>query len=634
MTDNIGMSYSKDDLRQLHNYLGNQNRLPLAQDEFFLHSFECKGCHGFDPQAHAMVDNAGNDVNLYDDWQTSMMALAAIDPLWRAKVSHEGQVNPSHAEALENSCTKCHAPMGRYTAQYKGQLPYTIADLENDSLGLDGVSCSACHMIDSTVGNTFSGIVPFDTNHYGANGYRQEYGPFPSPVVGNMQLYVGITPTYSTHVSEGRMCSSCHTLITETVDLSGNPTGGHFVEQATYHEWQNSSYPSLSITCQICHMPQIEDAVVLMVGDLGLQPRSPFNLHYFNGANSYMVELIKNNKHRLGLDSIPDKNFDSTLATINRILTQNTVALSILGTPFASQDSLYIDIEIRNKAGHKFPSGYPSRRAFVQTIVTKLSGDTLFKSGLYDSQGEIINNTGPYQNHYTFINQESQTQIYEMVMGDVNGNKTTVLERAADQLKDNRIPPFGFLSTHPSYDTMKIAGNAVADPDFNKTGASEGSGKDLLSYHIPLNGYSGNVNVYTKVFYQTINPGWLSEMFSYSTPAIDTFRNMYLNSDMSPLLIARDSIMNVVLNVSVADNLDVHVKVYPNPSTDGRMMIQSGGIGITECKVFDLTGKEVIINSFRNARGDYELQLPPQRGTYILKINTSEGVLVKKLVRY
>ncbi|MBK7965636.1 MAG: hypothetical protein IPK10_10365 [Bacteroidetes bacterium] len=93
----------------------------------------------------ANVDANGMDVNLYDDWETSMMALAAVDPFWKAKVSHEILVNPTHSLDLQTLCTKCHAPLGHYTAFYKGQPHYTLADLSIDSLGQSGVSCHGCH---------------------------------------------------------------------------------------------------------------------------------------------------------------------------------------------------------------------------------------------------------------------------------------------------------------------------------------------------------------------------------------------------------------------------------------------------------------------------------------------------------
>ena len=117
---------------------------PIQPGEYFLHSDNCQGCHGYDSLQYANIDAEGNSVNVYDDWQATMMANSAKDPLWRAKVSHEILVNPSHANELQTKCTSCHAPMGNYTAKFKGHPHYTMSDLENDSLGLDGISCVSC----------------------------------------------------------------------------------------------------------------------------------------------------------------------------------------------------------------------------------------------------------------------------------------------------------------------------------------------------------------------------------------------------------------------------------------------------------------------------------------------------------
>ena len=46
---------------------------PIAPGEYFLTPENCKGCHGFDTLGIANVDGNGQDVNLYDDWETSMM---------------------------------------------------------------------------------------------------------------------------------------------------------------------------------------------------------------------------------------------------------------------------------------------------------------------------------------------------------------------------------------------------------------------------------------------------------------------------------------------------------------------------------------------------------------------------------
>jgi hypothetical protein len=62
-----------------------------------------------------------------------------------------------------------------------------------------------------------------------------------------------------------------------------------------------------------------------------------------------------------------------------------------------------------------------------------------------------------------------------MVMG-MNGDFTSVMS-ADHSLKDNRIPPEGSFRFCP-YDTIKIVGDALNDPDFNKNGNNEGTGRD------------------------------------------------------------------------------------------------------------------------------------------------------------
>ena len=595
---------------------------PLDSGEYFSLPQNCKGCHGFDSLAQANIDLNGNDVNLYDDWETSMMAFSAIDPLWKAKVSHEILVNPGHANELQTLCTSCHAPLGHYNAFYKSQPHYTLADLTNDSLGQSGVSCHSCHSIkdSSDLGVLFTGAIPFDTN-------RVAYGPFPGPLTGPMQLYVGITPKYGPHLSDAKSCSPCHTLITASTDLSGNPTGSTFVEQATYHEYLNSSFPGNS-TCQTCHMPKIEDPIQIANGYTALPGRTPFNLHTFQGGNSFMVQLIKDNKAALGVTA-PDANFDSTLKAINKLLKESTLQLT---THFDSTagDTLFFSMELLNKAGHKFPSGYPSRRAVVQFIALKANGDTLFASGVFDANTEISNNPLPWQPHYEVITSPTQTQIYEMVMGDVNNNKTTVLERGYVHLKDNRLPPLGFTTTHPVYDTCTIAGNAINDPDFNKIAGVEGSGADILRFHIPANGYSGTLTVHAKVYYQAVPPSWLSEMQNYSSAEIDTFLNMYAAADKSPVLIAADT-MQILSTVSIKENTLSAMRIYPNPSYDGLVRMENIDVGTT-IDIYNTAGEKIISNQQRRNNNLY-IQLPETKGLYYFIFSKGNNKKLEKVIR-
>ncbi len=596
----------------------------IGPGEYFLTSEHCRGCHGFDSAQLANIDENGNSVNLFDHWQSTMMANSARDPLWRAKVSHEIQVNPAHAAELQDKCLDCHAPMGRYTAMFHGIPHYTLADLATDSLGADGVSCASCHTIDSTVGQTFSGIIPYDTT-------RNIYGPFTSPVVGPMQLYEGYTPMYSTHMNESRLCSSCHTLMTESVDLNGNYTGGVFPEQATYHEYLNSSFPANGITCQGCHMPHLDDAIIIANGQSALNPRYPFNQHVFVGGNAFMLEMIKNNKVQLGATA-EDWQFDTTIANTLALLRNKTINFD-LQLDSSANDTGFFSVRIENKSGHKFPSGYPSRRAVVQFVMTDATGDTVFKSGTFAPDFRVVGETPAYEPHHDIISQQDVPQIYELAMGDVNYNFTSVLERAATLLKDDRIPPAGFTTTHFAYDTVKISNDALADDDFNKINTVEGSGVDVVHYHIPLSAAIGNVTIHARVYYQAVPPKWVDELFAYNSAEIDSFRIMFDNADQSPILIASDSIVNIALKTKEEQNKTA-VTVYPTISRDGKVYITtSGETALRSIVIYDTRGKMVSFNEIHAKSSRYTVNLPEHQIVYLMKIETSKGIVYRKVVR-
>ncbi len=601
------------------------NRNPIDSGEYFIGYKLCAGCHGYDSTHLANIDIDSNDVNVFDDWRSTMMANSARDPLFQAKVSHEITVNPGHAIELQKRCLDCHAPMGSFTALYHGATSYTLTDLFNDTLGIEGVSCMSCHTIGTEgLGSRFSGDIPYDTT-------KKIYGPFTNPFAGPMQLYVGMTPTYSPHMSNSGVCSPCHTLITNTADLSGNFTGGTFFEQSTHHEWLNSIFPSQEIFCQTCHMPQLEQPIIIANQILALTGRSPFNLHHFAGANSFMLNILKNNKSYLGID-VPDSNFDSTILYTNNNLTKNSISIS-LNQDSLNADTSYFSLTITNKAGHKFPSGYPSRRAVVQFVVVKSNGDTLFKSGIFGDTYEVTNIGAPYEKHHDIIKMQAQTQIYEMIIGDVNNNKTTVLERAANLLKDNRLVPTGFTTSHYAYDTAKIDNDALADADFNKNSAGvQGTGKDIIHFHIPSNGYDGIVNVYAKIYYQSVPPGWLQEMFSYSTALIDTFKSMYQASDKNPVLCASKELLNIQLPSSISTTTNYSLaSVFPSPTSTGFISIK--GTGIRTYEIYSSDGKLIFTKNGENSNLISDIKLPPESGIYYIKIVTTKGSKIFKILR-
>lgn len=598
-----------------------RDRSVLEPGQYFHNSQLCGTCHGYDPTGLSSHDSQGNDVNLHDDWMSSMMALSAKDPLWRAKVSHEILVNPSISLEIQNKCTSCHAPQGHFTAIFNGQTHYTLSDLYNDSLGLDGVACVACHSIGPNgLGNMFTGHIPYDT-------LFQLYGPFIDPLTGPMQLYTGFTPTYSPHVSEGRFCSPCHTLITQSVDLNGIPTGRSFVEQSTYHEWVNSNYSLDFITCQNCHMPRLQDSIII-AKDMSTK-RYPFNLHKFQGSNEFMLKLIKNNKVDLGVD-VPDANFDSTIAATLINLQQHTITMDLVLDSMYS-DTAYFSVKLVNLAGHKFPTGYPSRRAIVQFAVVGISGDTLFKSGFFDGNYEVQGINSTFEPHYDVISQPDQVQIYEMVMGDVNGDKTTVLMRADTMLKDNRLVPQGFSTSHPVYDTTQVV-LGVSDDDFNKfNNGMEGSGWDIIQYRIPINGYSQPFNVVARMYYQAVPPGYLTEMFSHTSSEIDLFKDMYNAADKEPVLMVERMIQGIALGIQ--NTIQTIPTIWPDPTSDGWINIQWKDIQADEVVVMNLNGQILAIYHIEQGISTIRIQLPEASGIYLIDVRARGKRSVQKIIR-
>ncbi len=597
--------------------------LPIDSSVIFPTAQACQGCHGYDSNQYAMVDFFGNDVNIHDDWRATMMANSAKDPFWRAKVSHEILVNPAFKDEIETKCTSCHAPMGHYTAILRGHEHYTMEDLLQDTIGLDGVSCSACHKIsDVQIGELHSGNINFDTN-------RVVYGPYPLPFSPPMADFVGLTPLFSDHINDAGLCASCHTLITDAIGTNGQLTGTTFVEQATYHEWLNSSYETDNITCQGCHMPRLEEAVVISANYLFLEGRSPYGLHTLTGANTFMLQLMKEYREQLGIDALPE-HFDETIAATFDLL-QNQSLHTDLQWLGVEQDTAYFQLKLTNKAGHKFPSGYPARRLFIEFVVKTEAGDTLFHSGRFNSQYELVNENPQVEPHYNVINRPDQVQIYELAAGDDNGQFTVVLEHAYTTLKDNRLPPLGFTLADPAYDTTRIVGGAQLDADFNFENGLEGSGSDILHFHIPTQAYSGPVEVTARAYYHALPPKWLAPILAESTPQIDSFRHMFNSMDNAPVLVAERRLTDVefpMVNRTVDAALR-EVRLFPNPTADGRVqVILPEGVALEGVALYDGKGQLA-----REWRGNIRSIVLPRAGLYFVKLQTSRGDIIRKVMR-
>jgi len=236
--------------------------LPLATFSIrnFTGSGQCAECH------QNLVDKHRNDVSITSDWRSTMMANAAKDPLWQAKVSSEIVRNPDLQAVIEAKCATCHMPMAR-TQAIAGNAPVGIFDgaflnPENTlhTAAMDGVSCTLCHQIqDESLGEheSFSGGFIIDTDAVSPN--RLVYGPFPNPQQMQMRNRVGYIPVLGEQTEDSGLCAICHTLYTHYVNSQGE-VAGEFPEQTPYLEWESSQYGDGTDddkACQGCKMPEV-----------------------------------------------------------------------------------------------------------------------------------------------------------------------------------------------------------------------------------------------------------------------------------------------------------------------------------------------------------------------------------------
>ena len=138
--------------------------------------------------------------------------------------------------------------------------------------------------------------------------------------------------------------------------------------------------------------------------------------------------------------------------------------------PHVAGSEISFAVHVENLTGHKLPTAYPSRRAWLHVVVAAADGHILFESGKLNPDGSIAGNANDadaarYSPHYTRITAPDQVEIFEPILGDSQGHVTTGLLSSTQYLKDNRILPTGFdKKTAPA--EIAVRGKAADDAGF------------------------------------------------------------------------------------------------------------------------------------------------------------------------
>jgi hypothetical protein len=257
-------------------------------------------------------------------------------------------------------------------------------------------------------------------------------------------------------------------------------------------------------------MPAVEEQTRVAV-TLGLQ-RENMGRHVFVGGNFFMLRLLNRYRNELGVVALPTE-FEAAADRTIQHLKDQTARVRIDQINVAA-GRLQADISVENRSGHKFPTAYPSRRAWLHVTVRDRDNRIVFESGALNPNGSIQGNDNDanpnqFESHYTEITTPEQVQIYEDIMVGTNNVPTTGLLTAVRFIKDNRLLPRGFDKRAVEQE-IAPQGEAVNDADFI-------GGGDKTRYSIAVGNAQGPFQVEAELWFQPISYRWATNLKSYSS---------------------------------------------------------------------------------------------------------------------
>ena len=445
----------------------------------FQTSDRCMACH------NGLTTSGGQDVSIGLTWRASVMANSSRDPYWQASVRRESMDHPRSQSLIEDDCSVCHMPITRFESKLHGRggevfshLPFD-SDREQGRQAEDGVTCSVCHQIgQEKLGTPASFNGGFVVNPPDSEGDHPEYGPFE---IKRGQQHImrsssgGFIPHSNDHIRKSELCATCHTLYTKALGPNDKEIG-ELPEQVPYKEWLHSQYRDKQ-SCQECHMPEVKEEVPI-AKVLGV-PRQGLHEHTFVAANFFLQGMLNRYRDELSVKALPEELSSAAKGTTDFL--QTRAARISLGSVNVSAGRLQAEVFVENLGGHKLPTAYPSRRAWLRFIVRDRNHQTIFESGALNPDGSIQGNDNDadparFEPHYTEITRSEQVEIYESIMQDQDGHVTTGLLSAVGYIKDNRLLPHGFDKQTADKD-IAVHGKALEDASFT------GRGKPRALFH-------------------------------------------------------------------------------------------------------------------------------------------------------
>ncbi len=338
----------------------------------FAHPADCASCHE----------------RQYREWQGSMMAYAAVSPVFNAleAAGNAFTAGDFAADGRERLfCQGCHSPISVALDEFP---PYadTAGRPSRDFLGAvgqHGLSCDFCHQVahanlaGSLLGDGIANAA------FILDPGVVKLGPFTQPVANPVH-----ESQPSDYIRSPEFCGSCHDVrLAPTDTVTGEP----FLRlENAFTEWRSGPYATADnpygrvITCQDCHMSAypyappgtyFQDVAAIRFN----APTRAVSSHYFTGVDVALIDFPGQLDDGLDAHRIP---IGQAQRRGDLLRAACTVAVE---TPaeVAPGEVLPIAVDVTNVgAGHNVPSGFSQeRQMWIDLRVTDAGGTLIYQSG-------------------------------------------------------------------------------------------------------------------------------------------------------------------------------------------------------------------------------------------------------------
>jgi len=262
------------------------------------------------------------------------------------------------------------------------------------------------------------------------------------------------------------------------------------------------------------------------------KPREDFARHVFQGGNFFIPKILNLHRDALGVTAEPLELAAMSERTTSHL--QSEAAQVTVREARVDRGILRAEVSVENLAGHKLPTAYPSRRAWLRFTVLDASGAVVFESGRLNPDGSILGNDNDtdkarFEPHYAEIKDADEVQVYESILGEPGDKVTTVLLAATHYLKDNRILPVGFDKASADED-ISVKGEAVRDADFE-------DGGDVVRYAVELGQAAGPFTVKAELWYQPLSFRWARNVEDLPSAEAARFISYFKQSSQSSAVV-------------------------------------------------------------------------------------------------